>query len=117
MGTYPIVAYFSGFCLLTGVIGVTSAYGNDLENNAEYIDLEKAEHDYQTGTQTAEEVNAFRQPSALLPKEKIDEPFSGTVAYGAFSQYNSYGLVIQPQGVSSQPFLNLRYRVFSSNRN
>lgn len=63
----------------------------------------------------------FRQPttagSTNAPPSKSlfeDSRFSATLAYQAFSQYNSYGLVIQPQGISSQPFFNLRYRVFES---
>lgn len=114
MATRPVFSYFIALFFLTGAVGIAPAYSDMLENDAEYVDLEKAEHDYHSTLQTAEQTNVFKQPSALLPKEKIDEPFSGTLAYGAFSQYNSYGLVIQPQGISSQPFLNLRYRVFKS---
>lgn len=92
------------------------------EDDATDIEHELAERLYAQQRQfvTSQTVQ-FRQPSAVgatsapASKTLFDDPrFSATLAYQAFSQYNSYGLVIQPQGISSQPFLNLRYRVFEN---
>jgi hypothetical protein len=105
----------SVYCLLgLSLVGALPVSSSTIEEYSEYVDLERAELDYHASDQTINNVDVNRQPLPQLPAEKGDQPFSATLAYNAFSQYNSYGLVIQPQGISSQPFLNLRYRAFKS---
>lgn len=105
------------FVVLLGsvAINISPVAAYDYEDDS-YVELERAEHDYHTSLETIDNTDALQQPLPEAPDEKIDQPFSGTLAYNAFSQYNSYGLVIQPQGISSQPFLNLRYRLQKDNR-
>jgi hypothetical protein len=105
----------SASCLL-GFIATAAlpVSANSDEAFSDYVNLERAESDYHSAAETVDSIDVNRQPLPQLPVEKIEQPFSGTLAYNAFSQYNSYGLVIQPQGISSQPFLNLRYRAFKS---
>jgi len=102
--------------LLTPLMAVTPmpVRASNIEEYSDYVSLEQAEGDYHTANQTVDNIEEIRQPLPLAPKEKVQQPFSATLAYNAFSQYNSYGLVIQPQGISSQPFLNLRYRSYKS---
>jgi hypothetical protein len=95
------------------------------EEDSTYVEHELAERLYAQQRQLINsQTDQFRQPSAVgstnSPDSKtlFDDPrFSATLAYQAFTQYNSYGLVIQPQGISSQPFFNLRYRVFENTDN
>lgn len=103
--------------ILTAVLseGLPS-YADTLEDESSYIDHERAESDYHTGRQIEDNVDVLQQPLPQVPKEQVKQPFSGTLAYNAFSQYNSYGLVIQPKGVSSQPFLNLRYTAHKTDK-
>jgi hypothetical protein len=103
--------------MLTAVLlkGLPSS-GGTLEDESDYIEHERAESDYHTGRQIADNVDVLRQPLPQVPREQIKQPFSGTLAYNAFSQYNSYGLVIQPKEFSSQPFLNLRYTAHKTDK-
>jgi hypothetical protein len=100
--------------LIALAIDIRPASSSNLEAEASYIDHERAEQDYQIYPQIVDSSDEVRQPLPKTPSEKVEQPFSGTLAYNAFSQYNSYGLVIQPNGISSQPFLNLRYTVHKS---
>jgi hypothetical protein len=105
----------SAACLVSlSATSMLQASASSIDEYSDYINLERAEPDYHAAAQTVESEDAGKESLPQLPKEKIEVPFSGTLAYNAFSQYNSYGLVIQPQGISSQPFLSLRYRAFKS---
>ena len=85
------------------------------ELSAEDIEYEKAERFYQQQERkTVDGANLTKRNIASQAADKEPSRFSGTLAYQAFSQYNAYGIVIQDQGVSSQPFLNLRYRVYDN---
>jgi len=91
------------------------------EEDQEYVELEKAERFFSQQRQIASDATEFKQPSSTVPAPapaaiSKDPAFSGTLAYQAFSQYNSYGVVIQNQGISNQPFLNLRYRIHEDKR-
>lgn len=103
--------------ILTAVLseGLPS-YADTLEDESSYIEHERAESDYHTGRQIADNVDVLQQPLPQVLKEQVKLPFCGTLAYNAFSQYNSYGIVIQPKGVSSQPFLNLRYTAHKTDK-
>ena len=108
--------WLSVLILTTVLLEAVPSYGSTLEDESNYIELERAEPDYHTRPQIADNLDAPREPLPQVPNERVEQPFSGTLAYNAFSQYNSYGLVIQPKGISSQPFLNLRYRAYKSEK-
>lgn len=59
-----------------------------------------------------QEESQYTEPTGSTPDEKVTQPLGVTVAYQAFSQYAPFGIVIQDQGVSSQPFINVRYRIY-----
>ena len=107
---------FQALILAAFLINGPAASSGTLEDETSYIEHERAEHDYHTGQQIVDNLEVNRQPLPQVPNEKVEKPFGGTLAYNAYSQYNSYGLVIQPDGISSQPFLNLRYRAYKSEK-
>jgi len=118
-GTFPrlLIALASVATLqeLVGLWDKTNATEVSQELSAEDIEYEKAERFYQQHEKkTIVKTNIAERKIASQSAEKEPSRFSGTLAYQAFSQYNAYGIVIQDQGVSSQPFLNLRYRVYDN---
>ena len=55
------------------------------------------------------------QGQGVEPAETIIKSrFSGTLNIDFRSQYTSYGVVIQPEGITTQPFLNLRYSLYDA---
>lgn len=114
MQTSNVNILMPAMVLIALLLDSTPASSSSLENEKSYIEHEQAEHDYHKRLQTVDDLEENRQPLPEVPNERIKQPFSGTLAYNAFSQYNSYGLVIQPKGISSQPFLNLRYTAHNS---
>ena len=81
------------------------------------LEMERAELNQQLeASQPVSQDDATRgQQQGVTPPETLrPSPFSGTFAVDFRSQYNTFGIVIQGQGISTQPYLNLRYNFYNN---
>lgn len=111
----------SGLALLLAVISSSPAVlasslpARDEDIYTDQIELDLAESQQQQSVTFSRDTSAGSRGhgEGVVPAETlIKSRFSGTLNVDFRSQYISYGVVLQPDGISTQPYLNLRYSLY-----
>ena len=111
----------SGFALLLAMVSCSPAVlasslpARDEDIYTDQVQLDLAELQQQQSVTFARDASAGSrgQGEGVVPAETlIKSRFSGTLNVDFRSQYIAYGIVLQPDGISTQPYLNLRYSLY-----